>query len=74
MSPGAITVSTSDYWDSSVIRADIAAKQTSCLQQCLTILWEYCKKLLGGCNCRQSDFALLLEQAWFPFPLFGDRS
>ena len=35
MSPGAITVSTSDYWDSSVIGADIATKETLALNNAL---------------------------------------
>ena len=35
LNPGAITVSTSDYWDSSVIRADIAAKETLALNNAL---------------------------------------
>ena len=35
LSPGAITVSTSDYWDSSVIGADIATKETLALNNAL---------------------------------------
>ena len=35
LSPGAITVRTSDYWDSSVIGADIATKETLALNNAL---------------------------------------